>query len=197
VPYGRWFRTVWFRTGTNNKILSRLVLVWSCSAPRNRQGSMPGLIHQVWFFVRFTGHIYPGRDRTAASRWQPQRRGRSCHPAPCDLLQSGAVPVLSQDRCPAASSQKQELKMSPSVMVAQPAQLRVKRCHHRWQSGLTSAGRLYCLRVIEHLVQDSVEVVGRGWVTGMTGDRQLTSARARRIQIGQGHSPCGKVTAAR
>ena len=60
VPYGLWFRTVWFRTGTNNKILSRLVLVWSCSAPWNRQGSMLGLIHQVWLFVRFTGHIYPG-----------------------------------------------------------------------------------------------------------------------------------------
>ena len=113
MPYGRWFRTVWLRTGINNKILGRLVLVWSCSAPRNRQGSVPGLIHQVWFFVRFTGHIYPGRDRTAASRWQPRRRGRSCHPAPCDLLQSGAVPVLSQDRCPAASSQKQELRLKP------------------------------------------------------------------------------------
>lgn len=70
-------------------MLSRLVLVWSCSAPRNRQGSMPGLIHQVWFFVRFTGHIYPGRDRTAASMAAPET-ARSCHPLPCDLLQSGA-----------------------------------------------------------------------------------------------------------
>lgn len=48
------------------KILGRLVLVWSCSAPQNRQGSMSGLIHQVWFSVKVYRAYLPGRDRTAA-----------------------------------------------------------------------------------------------------------------------------------